>query len=90
MGTHLRDQKSPSLQRQEVVGDVRQRPDGREQELRLSRPRDVEEEDAVLPAQQGQQSAARKDVPVGDRWQWCGSLPELPGPGTGTVVTTLP
>ena len=25
-----------------------------------------------------------------DRWQWCGSFPEPPGPGTGTVPMTLP
>ena len=24
------------------------------------------------------------------RWQWCGSLPMLPGGGTGTVLITLP
>ena len=25
-----------------------------------------------------------------ERWQWCGSLPAPPGPGTGTVRMTFP
>ena len=64
---HLGDQESAVFQRQEVVGDVGERAAGREQELRMARLRDIEEEDAVLPAQQREQAAARQDVLVGRR-----------------------
>ena len=65
VGTHLRDQESAFLQRQEVVGDVGERAGGREQESRLARLRHIEEENAVLTPQQGQQAPTRQNVLVG-------------------------
>ena len=61
------------------------------QEPRIPGFADVEEENSVLPLQTG--SAVRR-IPgcflVEFRWQWCGSLPMLPGGGSGTILITLP
>src|SRR5262249_53431107 len=61
---HLRHQKSAVGQRQEVVGDVRECAARREHESRTPWLREIEEEDAVLTAQQSEQAAARQDVLV--------------------------
>ena len=63
-GPHVGHEKAAARQRQEVVGDARVGRPGREQELRVSRIGDVEEEDAVLVLEHAQQTAAREDLLV--------------------------
>src|SRR5262245_28699145 len=63
--SHLRNEESASVQRQEVVGDVGERAARREQESRTTSVRHIEEEDAVLTAEQRQQAATGQDVLVG-------------------------
>ena len=78
------------MKRVEIVGDARQRRIGREQELRIAVVRNVEEENAVLRAQQAQQSAAREDVLVVREVTMMRLVADVAGRRNGYCLEDLP
>ena len=87
---HLRHQESPAGQRAEIVGDAGLGRACGEEELRVrERPKRRRRRCRSGPRSRLSSPPQARIFLSAERWQWCGSLPTLPGGGIGTVLMHL-